>query len=126
MVYCADQPATALLQTLAHARRADLLTAAYVVFEVELDPDVHLLRFPREDLPADWQMWPWPEATQELGTYWYDQAASLALEVPSAVVPRQRNYLLNAQHADFTSADVRGPEAFPVDLRLVGTETPEE
>lgn len=114
MVYGAGEPATALVETLVHAGRADLLKDPYVLFEVEIDPEAHLLALP-EELPEDWQAWPWPESTQKLGSYWYAEGASLALEVPSAVVPRQRNYLLNASHPDFEEAEVRGPEDFPID-----------
>jgi RES domain-containing protein len=47
-----------------------------------------------------------------------EEEASLALEVPSAVVPRQRNYLVNAMHPGFEEAEMIGPEPFPVDTRL--------
>ena len=119
MVYAADAPATALLETLVHAGSADLITSPYVVFEITLDPKRHLLRLPEDLLPPDWQAWPWPASTQVIGTYWFEATASVALEVPCAVVPRQRNYLLNIRHPDFEALDIRGPEQFPIDPRLV-------
>jgi RES domain-containing protein len=121
MVYAADAPATALVETLVHADRADLLRMPYVVFEVSLNEDRHLLRLPSERLPADWQAWPWPAATQEIGTYWFASRASVVLEVPSAVVPYQRNYLINVQHPDFAALKIAGPMDFPIDPRLAGT-----
>ena len=124
MVYAADAPATALLETLVHADRADLLRAPYVVFEISLDPDRHLLRLPPELLPPDWQGWPWPERTQEIGTYWFASRRSVVLEVPSAVVPYHRNYLVNVQHPDFAALEIEGPEDFPIDPRLVGGTRP--
>ena len=119
MVYAADAPATALLETLVHAGRADLLEMPYVVFEVRLDAGRHLLRLPPEQLPADWQAWPWPASTQEIGTYWFESEASVVLEVPCAVVPYHRNYLINVQHPDFMELEMEGPAAFPIDPRLV-------
>lgn len=119
MVYAADQPAAALLETLVHAGRVDLPRADYVLFHVELDAEEHLLRLPVPALPEDWQAWPWPASTQEIGTYWHEQQASVVLEVPSAVVPVHRNYLINAQHPAFSELQIRGPEAFPIDARLV-------
>jgi RES domain-containing protein len=118
MVYCSDQPATALSETMVHAGRADLIDESYVLFSVEIDPGAHLLKLPESELPEDWRAWPWPASTRELGTYWHEEEASLALEVPSAVVPRQRNYLVNAMHPDFEEAEMIGPEPFPVDTRL--------
>lgn len=118
MVYAADQPATALLETLVHAERASLLEAPYVLFEITLEEREHLLRLPSEDLPADWQAWPWPDATQEIGTFWFERQASVALEVPASVVPYHCNYLVNPRHPDFEKLTIEGPADFPIDPRL--------
>ena len=119
VVYAADVPATALLETLVHAGQADLLTAPYVVFDLALDPGRHLTRLPDDLLPAGWQTWPWPASTQEIGTYWFQSQPSVILEVPSAVVPFHRNYLINPQHAQFGELEIDGPHPFPIDARLV-------
>lgn len=118
MVYAADQPATALLETLVHAGRADLVSAAYVLFEIELDADADLLTLPEDDLPADWRAWPWPTSTQEIGTFWHQRRDSVALSVPSAVVPMHRNVLLNIQHPLFSDVVISGPMSFSIDTRL--------
>jgi RES domain-containing protein len=118
MVYATDAPATALLETLVHTERANLLTAPYVVFTLHLDDERHLLRLPAEMLPADWQAWPWPASTQEIGTYWFQARASLMLEVPCAVVPHHRNYLINPRHPAFAELRIEGPRPFPMDARL--------
>jgi RES domain-containing protein len=118
MVYAADQPATALLETLVHAGRADLITADYVLFEIELDEDADLLTLPDGDLPPDWQHWPWPASTQRIGTFWHERRDSVALSVPSAVIPMHRNVLLNIQHPRFADLDMGGPIPLPVDTRL--------
>lgn len=119
MVYAADGPATALVETLVHAGRADLLEESYVLFEISLDEERHLYRLSPELLPPNWQAWPWPTTTQEIGTYWSELEASVVLEVPSAVVPFHRNYLINAQHPDFAELEIVGPANFPIDPRLV-------
>ena len=118
MVYAADQPATALLETLVHAGRASLVEAPYVLFEITLTGD-HLLRLPDSDLPDDWQDWPWPSSTQEIGSYWFVSEESVALEVPSAVIPQHSNYLLNPQHTDFSEIPIVGPEEFPTGPQLI-------
>ena len=118
MVYAADQPATALLETLVHAGRLGLVQEEYVLFRIEIDPDKHLVRLPSSELPSDWQAWPWPSSTQEIGSYWHGSGATVALEVPSAVVPAHRNYLLSAQHPAFSELQIEGPEEFPIDARL--------
>ena len=106
VVYCADTPATALLETLVHAARTDLLHQPYVVFAVGFDAERHLLRLAPDLLPDDWQAWPWPPSTQEVGAFWYEAQASLVLQVPSAVLPLQHNYLLNPHHPRFGELQV--------------------
>ena len=121
MVYAGDQPATALLETLVHAGRADLITANYVLFEIELDEDADLLRLPDSELPPDWRDWPWPASTQEIGTFWHENRNSVALSVPSAVIPMHRNVLLNIQHPRFTDLTINGPNPFSIDTRLAAS-----
>jgi RES domain-containing protein len=53
MVYCSDQPATALSETMVHAGRADLIGESYVLFSVEIDPGAHLLMKPPESEPPE-------------------------------------------------------------------------
>lgn len=124
MLYAADQPATALLETLVHAGRADLVTADYVLFEIEIDVAADLLTFPDTVLPSDWQAWPWPASTQTLGTFWHDRRDSVALSVPSAVIPMHRNILLNIQHPRFPGLAIKGPMPFPIDTHLNAANSP--
>ena len=49
----------------------------------------------------------------------FSRRASVALSVPSAVIPMQRNVLLNIQHPDFRALSIDGPFPFPFDTRLV-------
>ena len=119
MLYCADAPATALVETLAYADRAELIQVPFVVFEISLDPGRHVLRLPADLLPSDWQAWPWPTSTQEIGTHWFVSQKSVVLEVPCAVVPWHRNYLINVHHPDFGELQIEGPKDFPIDPRLI-------
>lgn len=118
MIYASDAPATALLEILVHTDRAELLPAPYVVFEITLEPERHLLRLAQRLIPDEWQAWPWPGSTQEIGTYWFESKASVILEVPSAVVPYHRNYLINRHHPLFSELEIQGPEVFSVNSRL--------
>ncbi len=71
-----------------------------------------------DDLPADWQAWPSPASTQTLGADWFDARRSVALVVPSAVVPHERNVLLNPTHPRFGELEIGDAQPFPVDPRL--------
>lgn len=118
ITYASDTPAGALLEVIAHPEAASRLEHGYVLFELGVDPGSHLLRVEPDMLPEDWRAVPWPVSTQEIGTFWYEEEASLLLEVPSAVVPRQKNYLINVRHPHFNELEIQGPEAFEIDTRL--------
>lgn len=118
IVYASDAPASALLGVIAHTEATSRLKHRYVLFEIRFDPEKHLLTAGPDALPEDWRAVPWPAATQEIGAFWYEERASVVLEVPSAVVPRQRNYLVNVAHPHFEELQVQGPEPFEIDPRL--------
>jgi RES domain-containing protein len=119
VVYCASSAALALLETLVHVERPDLLRFAYVALPVTV-PEGLIERLADEALPADWRAWPHPASTQVLGSRWFDEQRSVALDVPSAVVPHERNVLINPLHPAFREVEVGEPRPFPVDPRLAG------
>ena len=118
IVYASDAPASALLEVIAHTEAHNRLQHDYVLFEVRLDPDEHLLTVGSDMLPDDWRAVPWPTSTQEIGTFWHEEQASVVLDVPSAVVPRQRNFLVNVAHPRFNELQIQEPEPFEIDSRL--------
>jgi RES domain-containing protein len=70
--------------------------------------------------PVSWRLYPYSEATQRFGTTWAKAGRSIALRVPSAVVPGEFNYLLNPAHADFGTLKRSRPGKFLFDPRLRG------
>lgn len=69
-------------------------------------------------LPSGWRAFPWPDSTQRLGQLWFEEGQSAVLEVPSAVVPTEKNYLLNPEHPRFGEIALGTAERFDVDPRL--------
>ena len=70
------------------------------------------------DLPADWRELPAPEALAAMGTRWAKEPRSAVLAVPSAVVPVERNFLLNPLHPAFRAIRIGPPEPFALDPRM--------
>lgn len=119
MVYAADSPALALLETMVHIEAGDLMYFEYVAIPIRFSGK-HVSTLDERDLPSDWNSWPWPASTQDLGTRWLEERQSVVLRVPSAVVPHASNYLLNPLHPQFAQLEIGPAEPFPVDLRLGG------
>jgi RES domain-containing protein len=52
------------------------------------------------------------------GSRWLRQGRTEVLEVPSAIVPSEMNYLLNPAHPDFRRIRVWRPLPFALDPRM--------
>jgi RES domain-containing protein len=117
LVYTAGSTALAALEMLVHLGKATILPA-YVLISCTFDESlVGRVEHPR--LPSNWRSYPAPPELQLLGDEWLRGSTSAVLEVPSAIIPSESNYLLNPEHADFSSIRVSAPEPFEFDLRLL-------
>lgn len=115
-VYASETRALAILEVLAGLGSAAPLPA-YVIARAEFDPGLVEAIDP-PDLPADWNRYPPGAASQRIGDRWLAEARSAVLAVPSAIVPQERNFLLNHLHPDFGRVRIGPPEPFAFDPRL--------
>jgi RES domain-containing protein len=116
MVYAAHTRALATLEALAHFAGAER-RIAFVTFEIDV-PDDLVLRISPADLPADWRREEPTAATQDLGSAWQLEGKSVALLVPSALIPQEHCLLLNPEHSDTRNVMVGYPEPYRFDGRL--------
>ncbi len=106
-----------MLEVMVHLEDYRLLEE-YALIEVTFDDSV-LMHLPDDQLPDDWQAEPAPSSTAAIGDSWLDSQLSLALAVPSAVVPRETNFLVNPNHEDFEAMTNGAKEIdFAPDRRL--------
>ncbi len=89
-----------------------------VALSADIPDDVHIDYMKMSSLPKNWRSYPVPEAVQDLGTAWVASGSTAVLAVPSAVIPDERNYLLNPAHPDFQRVHLNKPEAFHFDPRM--------
>lgn len=57
--------------------------------------------------------------TQGIGEDFLNENQSLCLQVPSAIVPQENNFLLNPLHPDFKKVKIVGSELLELDKRLI-------
>ncbi|MDA8426304.1 MAG: RES family NAD+ phosphorylase [Treponema sp.] len=117
LIYTAESPSLAILETLVHVEPA-LLKRPLFRFKVEL-PEGDVEKLAPALLPSTWRDHPPGDETRTLGTDWAAGRKSLALAVPSAVVAEEMNYLLNPAHPRFTKLVIGKPEALALDERLL-------
>lgn len=114
IVYCADHPATALLEILVHVDAEDM-PETYQLLEIEV-PDGVTITSP--GLPDDWKED--LAMTQQFGSDFVAVASHAVMEVPCVIVPFTRNYLLNPDLLARDGIHIVGVTTHPVDTRLLG------
>lgn len=120
IVYTATHASLAMAESLVHLQRSSNI-APYSRWEIAV-PDTHIAPAPK--LPRGWEKN--LSITQKLGDAWLSSGSSVALLVPSAIIPQENNCLLNPAHPDFDLAWISaGPLPFNFDPRLVKGNTPE-
>lgn len=116
MVYTAGSQALAVLELLVHLQDSDLLKH-YRLIPVTFD-DVMVRIQDSRALPGNWKRRPTPASVRAIGDAWAAAGDSVVLQVPSAVVPVENNYLLNPLHRDFSKLLIGSPQPYRFDPRL--------
>lgn len=117
VVYASGSLSLATLEVLAGANDRRRLRGYLAVSATFDEADVETLTV--ADLPEGWDARPYASASQTIGDTWLDDARSLALRVPSVVVPMEWNVLLNPEHPSFVGVQIGPPTVAPFDPRLL-------
>ncbi len=117
VVYASGSISLAILEVLVHIPIYDILDE-YVYIPVEFDQQLSLALKPNE-LPENWQKDPSPLTTKQIGNACVESQDSVILRVPSAIVPKEKNYLINPAHPDFSKLKIGEPDKFEFDPMLV-------
>jgi RES domain-containing protein len=120
-------------QPILYASATAAMAALEVLVHVEplqAPDDLRLLRLDLPDdlaietldpalLPEDWRSVPAQESAQSIGSDWLQRRSSVALKVPSVIVPVESNVLLNPRHPGMARVRISSNEAFRFDSRLL-------
>jgi RES domain-containing protein len=117
LVYLAATISLAQLEMLVHLESDEVLYDRYVVIPVHL-PDGQVTVLPGAKWPRGWRGAAGSARARSIGDDWVRSGNSLCLQVPSALVPQESNFLLNPAHPDFTKVLVGKPTALVFDPRL--------
>jgi RES domain-containing protein len=116
VAYVSESLALAVLEVLVQVQNTSILSA-YSSIRVTFD-DALVISVNPASLPKNWRQSPPPPEAQAIGDAWIDAAFSAILEVPSAVVEREHNYLINPAHRDFTLVAAGPAVPYEIDSRL--------
>ncbi len=117
VVYVSESLALAVLEVLVHLQDTSILSA-YSIIRVSFDEALVITVDP-STLPKNWRQSPPPTETQAIGDAWIDAGSSAILNVPSAVVESEHNYLINPAHRDFNLVATEPAVPYELDSRLL-------
>ena len=118
LVYTSDHLSLCALEQLVHINPENVpgdLTA----FEIEVPEELLVQRIEVEDLPEGWDRVADHPECRRIGELWTRRESSPVLEVPSAVLPMEMNYLINPRHPETGAIEVARTKEFRFDRRLL-------
>jgi RES domain-containing protein len=114
-LYLGENPAICCLEHFVNASGPP--TTAMVLAQIELPSDEGLYWEP-DPLPFGWDSKPADTSSMEFGTTWLKSRSHLGLIVPSAVLPMQRNLVINPRHPAWADIKVIEVHEFFYDSRM--------
>jgi RES domain-containing protein len=104
VTYAASSRSLATLEMV--ARRSCILPASiiYKMMVLSINDDDKLFKQIKiSDLPTNWTKLDAYPKLQEIGSDWYSNQETLILQVPSAIIPKEYNFVINTKHPLFLS-----------------------
>jgi RES domain-containing protein len=117
VVYAAGSLSLAAIEYLVHVDPGDAPNDL-IATTLDVPDDVIREIVKRTDLPGGWNKKPLHHACRVVGDAWLLKNKTLVLQVPSAPIAGESNYLLNPAHAAMSRIRVVGKRPFVFDSRL--------
>lgn len=116
-VYLGLSPAICCLETFVHQTQRPVIPMKITEFELPEDAELYLEPSEKE-LPVGWAALPADKPSMSFGTDWLSRGSHLGLIVPSAVLPLERNIVLNPRHPAISRVKISRIMDFTYDDRL--------
>lgn len=117
VLYTSTSTALSALEVLAH------LPAAYFPDDMAIAtitiPDELVTTIKIESLPDNWNEIPVPIEIQNFTMPWITEEKYLGLKIPSIIIPKEENLLINPLHPKFGEIRLMDIEPFSFDMRLL-------
>jgi RES domain-containing protein len=117
VVYCSATLSLAALEYFVNLE-SELVSPSLVALSAEIPRGLRIESLEIDALPSDWRAFPAPERLKDLGTDWIRSGLSAVLQLPSVIIPQERNILLNPAHPDFAKIRPHKAQPFSFDPRM--------
>ncbi len=115
LVYTSEAASLAALEMLVHLRIKDA-SMPFIISTIEIGNSIKIIE--QNDLPDDWKSVEGNIYLMNLTETWIEEQQSVALKVPSVILPIENNILLNPEHPEFNHVKIVAQQEFSFDKRL--------
>ena len=116
VIYAAENRSLACLENIVH-RSGEGFNHAYKVMLIEIPDSIFIATIDESLLKKEWHTMEKYPYCQSIGAEWLNEMKSAVLKVPSVIVKKEHNFLINPNHPDFKYIQLIGVENFDFDKR---------
>jgi RES domain-containing protein len=117
IIYTSSSRALACLENIVH-RSGEGLNSLFKVLVIELPDKVKITNININRLPFSWFDYKNYHLTQKIGDGWIEKKQTCILQVPSAIIKNEYNFIINPSHTDYKLIKIVRTEDFEFDPRL--------
>jgi RES domain-containing protein len=114
--YTASSRSLCVLERMVHESLEDM--PKLVVLTLWVPDEVSIKRYSSSQLPDGWDSIPDSGAARELGQDFFTKGESLLMQVPSAIISEEYNFIINPRHKDFGKIQIVDSRDYYYDVRL--------
>lgn len=118
MLYTSQSRALAFAEVAIHIP-VGIVPKDYFLIAISVPDTADIFKLDDTAMPPDWRSNPHSNSTQKIGDQFIVDTKHLVLQVPSAIVPGDFNFLINPTHSQFKEVVVDKVEPFEFDSRFV-------
>jgi len=117
VIYTAANRSLAMAEVAVHFTLATL-PKNFMMVTIHIPDEIEILKLNNSQLPGNWNAFPHPQSTQQIGDQFVLENKFCVLQIPSVVTKGDYNMLINPNHPLLKSIQIIEVEQFPFDKRV--------
>jgi len=117
VIYTSSSRALASLENIVH-RTSEGLNNLFSTIIIDIPNQLKIKEINQKRLPQNWFEYDSYSDCQKIGDKWITEGKFPILKVPSAIIKKEHNYLINPNHKLFKKVKIKEIENFEFDPRL--------
>lgn len=117
-LYTSESRSLAVLEVLAHTSK-EFMPLKYAIITLRIPKTLIKKVKIIESLPKEWNSLQTNQKTQEIGKVEFEENNQLGIIVPSSIITKEFNVILNPKHKEIGKLKIMETEIFKIDERVI-------